>query len=337
MGELTEQPRIVVGSLVILAAVAIAVVLVYTRAIMVPFVLALFISYLVTPLVEFLRQRARLPRGLAVFIALLATVGVLTLLGMLITMSARSLLDSADIYQAELSALATRAFSVFDRFSLELGQGSLLEGIQELPILDMLRGTVGRIVDLVSTGVLVTIFVIYLLLSHRPPELQQGLYAEINSKVRHYLLTKFLISASTGIIVGAILALFRLDLALVFGVMAFLLNFIPSIGSVVSTLLPIPIAIIQFDDPWKIAAIVLIPGLIQLAIGNGVEPVVMGGGLDLHPVTVLLALIFWGLLWGPVGMLLAVPMTAVLRIVLERIETTRPAAEMLAGRLPAVT
>ena len=78
----------------------------------------------------------------------------------------------------------------------------------------------------------------------------------------------------------------------------------------------------------------LVPGLVQITIGNGIEPLIMGGELDLHPVTVLLALIFWGLLWGLVGMLLAAPMTAVLRIVLERIHTTRPVAELLAGRLP---
>ncbi len=182
---------------------------------------------------------------------------------------------------------------------------------------------------------LVVIFVVYLLLAHRPPELSFGVYAEINQKIRKYLVTKFIISASTGAIVGAILAIFGLDLALVFGVMAFLLNFIPSIGSVVATLLPVPIAILQFDNPWAIAGVIIIPGVIQLAVGNGLEPVIMGEGLDLHPVTVLLALIFWGLLWGPVGMLLAAPMTAVLRIVLGRIETTRSAAELMAGRLPA--
>jgi AI-2 transport protein TqsA len=103
---------------------------------------------------------------------------------------------------------------------------------------------------------------------------------------------------------------------------------------VFATLLPIPIAVLQFDNPWMIAAVILVPGIFQLVIGNAVEPLIMGEGLDLHPVTVLLALIFWGLLWGVVGMLLAAPMTAILRIVLERIETTRPAAELLAGRLP---
>jgi AI-2 transport protein TqsA len=332
---LSDQSRVVSVSLVVMAAVAIAVALAYTRVVMVPFVLAIFISYLVMPLVDILRERLRMPRVLSVLIALLMTLGLLTLLGMLITMSTRSLLASADIYQEEIGVLAAQLFSVFDRWHLEIGQRSLLEGINQLPLLGMLRSTLGTVVDLVSTGFLVVVFVIYLLLSRRPAELHSGIYAEINSKIRKYLITKFAISAVTGVLVGSILGLFGLDLALVFGVMAFLLNFIPSIGSVFATLLPIPIAILQFDNPWMIAAVILVPGLVQLVIGNGIEPLIMGEGLDLHPVTVLLALIFWGLLWGVVGMLLAAPMTAVLRIVLGRIETTRPVAELLAGRLPS--
>jgi len=331
----TEHSKVVAASLVVLAAVAIGFVLAYTRVVMVPFVLAIFISFLVTPLVEFLHDRARIPRVLAVAISLLATFGLLTLLGMLITMSTRTLLESADIYQEELTAMASQAFSILDRFSIEIGQRPLLEGIEQLPILPMLSSTVGTIVDLISAGGLVLIFVIFLLLSNRPPELSTGVFVEINQKIRRYLITKFALSAATGVIVGSILFLFGLDLALVFGVMAFLLNFIPSLGSVFATLLPIPMAIIQFDNPWAIAGVILIPGLVQMAIGNGIEPVVMGDGLDLHPVVVLLALIIWGLLWGVVGMLLAAPMTAILRVVLGKIETTRPAAELLAGRLPA--
>ena len=138
----------------------------------------------------------------------------------------------------------------------------------------------------------------------------------------------------TGLLTGVILALFGLDLALVFGVLAFFLNFIPSVGSIVATLLPIPMAMVQFDGFWMIAGIVLVPGAIQMTIGSGIEPVLMGEGLDLHPVTILLALVFWGLIWGVVGMFLAAPITAVLRIVLDRFETTRPIAGLLAGRLP---
>ena len=131
-----------------------------------------------------------------------------------------------------------------------------------------------------------------------------------------------------------ILALFGLDLALVFGVMAFLLNFIPSIGSIIATLLPLPLAIVQFESFAMIAGDIAVPGTVQMVIGNGIEPKLMGEGLELHPVTVVLALVFWGLIWGPVGMLLATPITAVLRIVLARSQMTRAVAELLARRLP---
>ena len=133
---------------------------------------------------------------------------------------------------------------------------------------------------------------------------------------------------------GLILWAIGLEPALVFGVLAFLLNFIPSVGSIVATLLPLPLALLQFESSLAITACVVLPGIVQFSIGNVVEPRVMGEGLDLHPVTVLLALIFWGLVWGMTGMLLATPITAVLRIILDRISATRPVAELLAGRLP---
>ena len=331
-----EQSRVVTTSLAVLAAVATAGALAYTRAVMVPFVLAVFISYLVSPLVDVMQDRLRVPRVVSIIFALLVALGLLTLLALLITTSTRGLLDSADIYRDRIAGFAERVLTIPDRFGLDLGQRSLLEGIRQLPLLGLVRSTAGTVVDLVATGGLVLIFVIYLVIGRRPPEQRVGIYAEIHSKIQRYIVAKFVISATTGLLVGAILSLFGLDLALVFGVMAFLLNFIPSIGSVIATVLPLPIAIIQFESTWAIVGIIALPGAVQMVIGNGIEPKVMGDSLDLHPVTVLLSLIFWGLLWGIVGMFLAVPITAVIRIVLGRINTTRPIADLLAGQLPSL-
>ena len=158
--------------------------------------------------------------------------------------------------------------------------------------------------------------------------------AEMDSKIRRYLMTKVITSALTGVLVGSILWLFGLEMALLFGFLAFILNFIPSVGSIVATLLPLPMALVQFDSSLAIVGIILIPGALQLAVGNAIEPRLIGEGLDLHPLTILLALIFWGLIWGIVGMLLAAPITAILKIIMARFETTAPIAEVLAGRLP---
>jgi AI-2 transport protein TqsA len=258
----------------------------------------------------------------------------MTLLVLLITVSTRGLADSAPIYRERLQSMAEGVFSILDRFQVDLGQGDIVEGLRQLPFVSVVRSTAGGVVSFVSNGVLVLIFAIFLLSGRRPEESRQGLYREIDIKIRQYLLTKVTVSTVTGLFVWAILALIGLDLALVFGVLAFFLNFIPNVGSVIATLLPIPLAIVQFDSALPIILVIVLPGVVQMTVGNVIEPKMMGEGLDLHPISILLALVFWGLIWGIVGMLLAAPITAVLRIVLDRFETTRPIARLLAGQLP---
>jgi AI-2 transport protein TqsA len=323
------------ASIMILAAVAVAGALYFTSPVMVPFVLAIFISYLVSPLVDFLRVRLRLPKWVAVAVTFLVVAGMLTLLGLLIITSTQGLLENVDLYRARIISWADRAFDVLDRRGIDLGQDELIQALRDLPILDFVRSTAGTAIGLLINFVLVLVFVIYLLVGRNPNQFREGFYAEIDNKIRLYVVIKFITSATTGVLTWVILSLFGLDLALVFGVMAFLLNFIPSVGSIMATLLPLPVALIQFDSGLVILMVILLPGTVQFTIGNVVEPLVMGEGLDLHPVTILLALVFWGLLWGPVGMLLAAPITAVLRIILGRVEFTRPVSELLAGRLPA--
>ncbi len=329
----SEQWYITV-SLMVLAAVAVAGALWYTRPVMVPFVLSIFISYLVSPIVDFLRVRWRVPRIGAVALALFVVTVLLGLLALLITTSTTGLINNIELYRERIIALAERAFAILDRFEIDLGQRDIIQTLRQLPLVSWMGRAAGTALGVVTNAALVLIFVIYLLMGRHPNQLRTGLYAEIDTKVRSYIVIKFVLSATTGLLVGIILAAFGLELALVFGVMAFLLNFIPSVGSIVATLLPLPVALLQFDNPLMVAAVILFPGALQVTIGNFIEPLVMGEGLDLHPVTIIMGLIFWGLLWGVVGMLLAAPIMAILRIVFARVEITRPVAELLAGRLP---
>jgi len=157
------------------------------------------------------------------------------------------------------------------------------------------------------------------------------MYRDVVVNVRRYLATKVFTSAVVGVLSWAALAIIGMELAGVFGVLAFLLNFIPVIGPIVVTVLPIPLAMAQFQSPWPVILVVAIPGVVHSVVGNIVEPKMMGKGLDLHPVTIMLALSFWGLLWGIVGMFLAAPITAAIRIVLMQFDTFRPIANLLAG------
>ena len=220
----------------------------------------------------------------------------------------------------------------------------------------------GKMVTILSQGLLVLLFAVFLLFGRTPNVVRSEVYGEIDRNIRSYLGVKVALSAATGIGVWIALRLLAEDgsdferLALVFGILAFLLNFIPSIGSIIATLLPLPFALADVVSnaavgPWNpddlqpvwdnlggglfwVLLVLAIPGAVQTVIGNVLEPKLMGEGLQLHPITILLTLALWGLLWGPIGMLLATPMTSIIRIVLMRFEITRPVGRLLAGELP---
>jgi len=323
-----------VGSLVILACVALGAALYFMRPVLVPLVLAILISYLVSPVVDFVQVKLRTPRPLAVVAALLVAAMLLAGIGLLMSSSISNLADKGPEYQQKVLTLADR-FTVFmEENGIPIDAGSVKERLADLPVANMMLGTLNSVVNSVSNFVLVLIFVIYLVAGRTPNTEKTGIYREIDGRIKRYINVKVAASAATGLLTGVILSLFGLDLAVVFGVLAFLLNFIPSVGSAIATLLPLPVALVQFDGALPVVFCILLPGVVQFTIGNVLEPRFMGTALALHPITILLSLVFWGMLWGITGMLLAAPITAVIKIVLDRIEATRPIGALLAGELP---
>ncbi len=131
---------------------------------------------------------------------------------------------------------------------------------------------------------------------------------------------KTAISLVTGISAGLICWIFGLQFALFWGFMAFVLNYIPSIGSMLATVLPIFMAIIQFDQFGIILALAIVLGTSQFMIGSVIDPMIMGSRLRLNTVAVIFGLMFWGYIWGIPGMLLSVPLMVVIRLILERSE-----------------
>ena len=149
--------------------------------------------------------------------------------------------------------------------------------------------------------------------------------ASISKQIGQYLVVKVAISGTTGVLVWLTLTLLKVEFALTWGALAFFLNFIPSIGSIIASIPPILLAIVQYyPSPWTpiFTAIVLLT--IQMAMGNVVEPKIMGDNLNLSPVVILLALIFFGWMWGMVGALLSVPIAAAIKIVCENIDALKP-------------
>ena len=334
------EHRVQTSCLVVLTAIAVAAALHWLRPVMIPFVLSVFIALGLQPLIALQVERLRLPRAVALLTTLTLGISMLALLASLVSASVSQLSANADVYARQLSGLLDKVVAALPRGVFgETAPEQVLGSLTNIPVRSvggMLVGTTNAIVDLLSQSLLVIIFVTFLLLGGSGGE-ATGVWRDAERNIQRFLVTKASISAATGLAVGLTLGLLGVDLALVFGLFAFLLNFIPSIGSIVSTLLPLPVVLVNPEISGVVALLAItIPGAIQILIGNILEPRIMGSSLDLHPVAIVLALIFWGMLWGIVGMLLATPITAVIKIVLERFEGTRVLSDLLAGRLDAL-
>ncbi len=324
--------RIQTACLLILAVFATGVALYWLRPVMIPFVLAVLLSYVLAPLMGLLTGRLRLPRSLALILALGIGFLILTAAGVLISGSVRQLARNAHAYQDQLTELARVASERLSEYGYEVGTETLSKQVAAAPVGTLLVRVTNAIIDTLSNTFLVLIFAIYLLQGAGRTRKPSAIAVEIDRKIKRYVNLKIALSAVTGVLVGVILKALGVELAMVFGVLAFVLNFIPSVGSVIATLLPLPLILVSPD--FSVTTLVLamaLPGAVQMGIGNVLEPKLMGESLGLHPITVLLALILWGMLWGIAGMLLAAPMTAVARILLDSLEFTKPVARAMAG------
>jgi AI-2 transport protein TqsA len=329
----TEQTRLITVSLLIIAAVALGFAIKYASIVLIPFVLAVFITLLVSPILDFQVLRLKIPRPLAVFVTILIVLIILSILFIFAGRTAQTFIAKAGQYSDSIINMIDKSFLKMNEWGLNLDQGQIGQDLKN-HIPAFVTSSVGSIMGVVSKTLFVAIFVLFLLIGRNPNVIYEGIYGEIDRKIRRYISIKIFVSLITGVMVWIVLTLFNLELAAVFGICAFLLNFIPSIGSIIAVILPIPVAFAQFENPWVIGAVILIPGSIEMVIGNIIEPKLMGKSLRLHPVTILLALSFWGLLWGIPGMFLAVPITAAIRIVLVQFDTLRPIGQLMAGQLP---
>lgn len=328
-----SNQRVIVGSLVILATLAIGVALAVMRPVLVPLTLALLVTYTLAPLVDGL-ARLKVPRVVGLLVALSLVAGLAFLLGLLVASSVNQLSERGPEYQQRLIQMGNSLLEWVRARGLPIEETTLQERLAALPITSMILGSLNQVLASISTLLLVLVFVFFLMSGRRHDVPRSEVWVEIDRRINRYLLVKVASSTVTGLLTGLVLWAIGLDLAVVFGLLAFVLNFIPSLGSIFAVILPLPVALVQFGTSFETLLVLVIPSAIQMTIGTVIEPRIAGQALSLHPVTVLLSLIFWGILWGLPGMFLAVPVTAVIKIILDRIEATRAFGSLLEGRRP---
>ncbi len=325
--------------LILIAGVSITLALIYTKTILIPLVVSIFIYVMITPIISFLRRRFKFPKWLAVFVASVAVTVPLVLMVIFVVDSVAGFIRGVGVYQARVAGMFNQFLEFCAKYNLpltaEMFQFDNVNSILVSSYSTKLIKSLGTgVLSVFSYMILSLIFLFFLLIGSGSANMNNSTAREIQNKVSAYLYIHIVMSLLTGLLVWAVYAGTGLELALMFGVLTFILNFIPNVGSFIAVVLPLPIAFIQFGMSAELIVILAVPSAIQFAIGSLLEPKLLGEGMDLHPVTIVGSLIFWALVWGVPGAFLAVPITAAVRIILNKMEPTRPFAEILSGRLP---
>lgn len=322
--------------LTIIAAGIITAALVYTRALMIPLVIAIFFYTILAQTAASLHRRLSLPAWLALTLSILFFALCFAAIIFFTVNSVGGFLKGAEVYRDNLLGTVSDLVHKLSQHGVRLDQASVINYIKELPLFDWFKNFGKQLFSVVSNTTLIVLFIIFLLIGEKKaiPSVSNTTVQEMLANVSKYLSVKLVTSLATGIIVGIILMAFKVKLAFLFALLAFLLNFIPSVGSIIAVLLPAPVLFLQFGFGANFFVVLGLMTATEFTIGNLIEPRFLGDGMDLHPVVVIASLIFWGLVWGVPGAFLSVPITASIKIILSKIKHTRPVAELLAGRLP---
>ena len=321
--------------LTIIAAGVVMALLVYTKALLIPLVISIFLYTILAQMVLYLRHKFNFPPWLALTVSIVIGIAFFAAVILFTTTSVGQFLKGAEVYRQNLIATISDLVTKLQEYGITLDQNFIENYVRELPLFNWLKNFGRQLFSIVSNITLIVLFMTFFLLgSKQKRPITNPAIKEMLANVSIYLSVKLMASLITGIIVASILIGFQIKLAILFALFAFLLNFIPSVGSIISVILPAPVLFLQFGLGPKFFIVIGLLAATEFIIGNLVEPRFLGEGMDLHPVAVVGSLIFWTLVWGVPGAFLSVPLTASLKIVLSKIKQTRLVAEILAGRLP---
>jgi AI-2 transport protein TqsA len=332
--------------IVILAGIAVVLVaLRYAEEIVVPFLLAVFIAIIAAGPVRSLRKRG-LPTWGAVSITILALAGIQVAVALMLGTSFAEFEAALPEYQAQLVALEAKAIAWFGRQGIDLADSGLFTAVNPGVAMDFANRFVVGIGDGLSDALLILFLVVFLLIEaavlprkisamapDRSDALLQRLVTLMDSTNR-YVGVKAVVSLVTGLLIWIALWIIGLEYAILWGFVAFLLNFIPTIGSILAAV-PAAILALLTLDPILLGAVISVYVVVNLLVGNVLEPAIMGQQVGLSTLTVFVSLVFWGWMFGPVGMLLSVPLSMVVRSIAETSSGTQWIAILMAPAPPA--
>ena len=323
-----------VGKFMLLTAAFIVIVagMRVASSLLVPFLLAIFISVLCSPPLAYLQNR-RVPNGVAILIVMLVIVSVGGILGTIFTSSLTAFAGDIPQYTRQLEEVAGELLAWLQARGVAVDEAQWQEWFQLQSVFPYARSLLGSIGGIATNAFLIILTVVFILAEEASLEQKLkitmakgdkrilGIF-RITQSINHYMAIKAAISLLTGVLAFFLCLAVGVEYPMLWGTLAFLLNFIPTLGSLLAAVPAVLLALVQLGP---ISALVVAGGYLAIntVIGNFMEPRIMGRGLGLSPLVVLISLVFWGWVLGPIGMLLSVPLTMMVKIALESFPDTR--------------
>ena len=339
MTELTNKPSKTFQLLLILASFVIIIAgMKAAEAIVVPFLLAAFLAIITSPPFIWMQKKG-VPKVLALLFIIVAFLSVLFLIGVLIGTSVNDFTSNLPFYKEKLTNQTQALINWLVEKNYVKPDFQLTKILNPAAVLNVVANALNQLSGIFADGFLILFTVIFMSLEintlprklkkvFNNPDKSLSQVNEIYQNINRYIGIKTLTSLGTGVLVYIFLLIVGVDYPLLWGVLAFVLNYIPTIGSIIAVIPPLLLSLVQLGF---IEAIVVLAGYITIntIIGNILEPKFMGMGLGLSTLVVFLSLVFWGWVLGPIGMILSVPLTITIKIGLDSSEETRWLAVML--------
>jgi AI-2 transport protein TqsA len=320
--------------------------------ILLPFFIAIIIAFMFEPLYAWLKSK-KLPGWAAIVVIVLIIVLIANISSIFIMATIGPFQAALPSYEEKFNELFNNIFYVLGGWGIDVeAMKSSLDPnkyMQDGTITGIITGLFTSLLGIFGDFVLILIYVVFLLsefgsikrrimVAFSPEKARKisSIISDVFKDVRKYIIGLTLINLAHAICVTIILWAFGVDFFLIWGLLTFLLDYIPNIGAIIATILPFLTALFIYDNvitPIIIFAILIVIGN---AFGNLLEPKVFGDSLDLSPILILVTLIFWGYVWGIMGMILSVPIMSIIKIVLMKFDTTRPIAVLMTYNMGSV-
>lgn len=299
----------------------------YAADIVVPFLLALFIAVIARGPIEWLKKRG-MPSSLAVGAVILAVIALNVLIAVLLGATIEQFNEALPNYQERLSGLTQNLIIWLGAHGVDVSKAGIQKVLNPGMAMGFVNTMLGSLAGVMSNALLIIFTVMMMLVEaegfSRKVLLMKGGAGEssmnrlslIMESMNQYVGAKAFISLITASLVYIALKVVGLDFAILWAFLAFVLNFIPNIGSIMAAVPAVLLALVQLNT----TSAMVVAGIyvaVNVGMGNVIEPMLMGKRVGLSALFVFLSLIFWGWLFGPVGMLLSVPLTMVVKIVAE--------------------